>query len=116
MLLRARELTFDLTGKNWHATLGVNIGQWFFVRSHHDYVGTFLVTCFAVACASNGPVYVPPTPSDDYFQFRVSEGHMPRPGECRVWYPDVPPDRQSPPGRCIELERQVPPGAILVRG
>jgi hypothetical protein len=80
------------------------------------FIGASVVMCFVGACAANGPVYVPPPPADDNFRFRVSEGHMPRPGECRIWYPNVPPGNQSPPGRCIELERQVPPGAILVRG
>jgi hypothetical protein len=79
-------------------------------------VRVVVVGCVAVGCATEGPVYVLPPPPDDNFQFRVSEGHMPRPGECRIWYPDVPPAKQSPPGRCIDLERQVPSGAILVRG
>ena len=71
---------------------------------------------FAVGCASTERAYFLPPPPDHDFQFRVSEGHMPRPGECRIWYPNVPPHKQSPPGRCIDLERQVPHGAILVRG
>src|SRR5688572_9154312 len=79
-------------------------------------IGAVVVANVVVACAANGPVYVLPPPPDHDFQFRVSEGHMPRPGECRIWYPDVPPGQQSPPGRCVELERQVPSGAILVRG
>ena len=70
----------------------------------------------AAGCATTDRAYVLPPPPDYDFQFRVSEGHMPRLGECRIWYPNVPPDKQSPPGRCIDLERQVPPGAILVRG
>src|SRR5690606_23040239 len=38
------------------------------------------------------------------------------PGECRVWDPDLPPGRQSPPGSCDDLERQVPAGNYLVYG
>ncbi len=49
------------------------------------------------------PVHVPP-------------GHLPPPGQCRVWYPDRPPGHQPPPGPCHQLQYQVPPGAVLVQG
>jgi hypothetical protein len=44
----------------------------------------------------------------------VPPGHMPPPGECRIWYPNTPPGQQPPPGNCAALSAQVPPGAILV--
>jgi hypothetical protein len=31
---------------------------------------------------------------------RIPPGHLPPPGECRVWYPDRPAGHQPPPGRC----------------
>jgi hypothetical protein len=34
--------------------------------------------------------------------------------ECRIWYPDRPPNRQPPPFKCDERIREVPPGAILL--
>jgi hypothetical protein len=46
---------------------------------------------------------------------KVPPGHLPPPGECRIWYPDRPPGHQPPPGNCRELERRVPPGAWLIR-
>lgn len=46
----------------------------------------------------------------------IPEGHMPPPGECRIWYPDRPPGQQPPPGPCATLSQYVPPGAYLVRG
>lgn len=46
----------------------------------------------------------------------VPPGHMPPPGECRIWLPNTPPGHQPPPGPCAKLQYQVPPGAILVRG
>jgi surface antigen len=44
----------------------------------------------------------------------VPPGHMPPPGECRVWFPDRPPGHQPAPGPCEELRYRVPRGAILL--
>ena len=46
----------------------------------------------------------------------IPKGHMPPPGECRIWIPGKPPGQQSPPGDCRELQHHVPPGAYLVHG
>lgn len=47
---------------------------------------------------------------------QVPPGHLPPPGECRIWFPDRPPGHQPPPGDCASLRWRVPPGAVLVRG
>lgn len=57
-----------------------------------------------------GPSYEPSE------EISIPPGHMPPPGECRIWYPDKPPGQQPPPGPCSELRHHVPPGAVLVRG
>ena len=46
----------------------------------------------------------------------IPPGHLPPPGECRIWFPGRPAGHQPPPGSCRELRFQVPPGAFLVRG
>lgn len=46
----------------------------------------------------------------------VPPGHMPPPGQCRIWYPDRPPGQQPAPGDCRELRHRVPAGAALIRG
>jgi hypothetical protein len=46
----------------------------------------------------------------------IPGGHMPPPGECRIWYPDLEPGQQPPPGPCAQLRYQVPPGAYLIWG
>jgi hypothetical protein len=45
---------------------------------------------------------------------KIPPGHLPAPGECRIWYPGQPPGHQPPPGPCKKLASQVPPGAWLV--
>jgi hypothetical protein len=50
----------------------------------------------------------------DHAQVRIPPGHLPPPGECRIWFPDRPPGHQPPPGDCRELSRRVPHGAVLV--
>ncbi len=46
--------------------------------------------------------------------FRVPPGHMPAPGECRVWYQGVPPGRQPPAVPCRALQGRHFPGAVIV--
>ena len=47
---------------------------------------------------------------------KIPPGHLPPPGQCRIWYPGTPPGHQPPPGPCHVLRHQVPAGAILVQG
>jgi hypothetical protein len=35
----------------------------------------------------------------------IPPGHMPPPGQCRVWYDGRPPGQQPPPSSCREAER-----------
>ncbi len=41
-----------------------------------------------------------------YGGYHVPNGHLPPPGQCRVWYPDRPPGHQPPPTSCQAAERQ----------
>lgn len=49
-------------------------------------------------------------------ELEVPKGHLPPPGECKVWFPDQPAGHQPPPGDCAELSGDVPPGAWLLYG
>ena len=83
-----------------------------------------------VGCATHGrvrieddtgsvTVEVDKGPGQGHYEGTLPEippGHMPPPGKCRIWFPGKPPGQQPPPGDCWELERQVPPGAWLIRG
>lgn len=46
----------------------------------------------------------------------VQPEHLPPPGLCRAWFPDLPPERQSPPEPCGPLRADLPEGAILLDG
>lgn len=52
----------------------------------------------------------------DYRGANIPAGHLPAPGECRVWFHDREPGQQPPPGDCGVLRRHVPHGASLIRG
>lgn len=61
----------------------------------------------------------PAIPDADHRQMvtiPIPHGHLPPPGECRVWFVDRPPGHQPPPGSCARLRRQVSAGAILIEG
>jgi hypothetical protein len=49
-----------------------------------------------------------------YANLGIPEGHLPPPGECRVWYPGRPAGHQPPPGKCERLSLRVPVGAWLI--
>ena len=48
-----------------------------------------------------------------YATLNIPEGHLPPPGECRLWFPGQPPGHQ-PPGKCGRLRAHVPAGAWLI--
>ena len=45
---------------------------------------------------------------------RVPPGHFPRPGECRLWFPDRPPGQQPSSGSCVGLGRIAPAGTWIL--
>lgn len=80
-------------------------------------LGSALSGCASVSLAAEWPIEHPVGYEEEYEAYaEVPPGHLPPPGECRIWYPGRPPGHQPPPGACHRLERQVPPGAVLVYG
>jgi len=45
---------------------------------------------------------------------RIPNGHLPPPGECRIWYPDRPAGHQPPPFKCGQARGPVEPGGWLI--
>jgi len=44
----------------------------------------------------------------------IPPGHLPAPGQCRVWMPGQPPGHQPRPRSCGNIERTAPPGSWIV--
>lgn len=57
-------------------------------------------------------------PPSSYFHqrgyTRIPDGHLPPPGECRIWYPDRPAGQQPPPFKCGQGRPRVEPGGWLI--
>lgn len=49
-------------------------------------------------------------------RYKIPPGHMPPPGQCRVWYNDRPPGHQPPPVSCHQIRHRIPYNAVIVRG
>lgn len=47
---------------------------------------------------------------------QIPSGHLPPPGECRIWYPNRPAGHQPPPGNCDALAYNLSADSFLVRG
>jgi hypothetical protein len=75
-----------------------------------------VIALSALTALAGCAVYAEPRPVYHGQPVHVPPGHLPPPGECRIWYPDRPPGHQPPPGPCRQLQYQVPPGAVLVQG
>ena len=44
----------------------------------------------------------------------IPPGHLPAPGQCRVWVPGEPPGHQPRPRSCAHIERTAPAGSWIV--
>jgi hypothetical protein len=51
---------------------------------------------------------------DDAAPLGVPRGHLPPPGECRIWYPRRPPGQQPPPMRCSRAMVDAPAGTWVL--
>jgi hypothetical protein len=74
-------------------------------------------TCVLAACSGTTVILTgdpePKGPSTAA-TLGIPPGHLPPPGQCRVWIPGDPPGHQAPSGSCSELASQVPLNGWLV--
>ncbi len=71
-----------------------------------------LAACSRTVIVAGGP---PASPSrSTAATLGIPPGHLPPPGQCRVWIPGRSPGHQRPPGSCSALAREVPAGGWLV--
>jgi hypothetical protein len=82
-----------------------------------------------IALPACGPRSTPPPPEPEVIESEerrarrdadrrgplgIPEGHLPPPGECRVWYPGRPAGQQPPPTSCAEAEEVAPPSTWIL--
>ena len=79
-------------------------------------VAVALFGLMLAGCAAVGGTVLGPRERAYPHEVPIPPGHMPPPGECRVWFPNREAGAQPPPGACDDLRYRVPPGAILIRG
>ena len=85
-----------------------------------------LVLLAAVACSSvstttkSKPAPAPaPAPAQKQGKstaatLGIPPGHLPPPGQCRVWMPGTPPGHQAKARSCANIERSAPAGSWIV--
>lgn len=44
----------------------------------------------------------------------IPPGHLPPPGQCRIWRPGTPPGHQAKSRSCTNIERTAPAGSLIV--
>src|SRR5687767_7548713 len=78
------------------------------------------VLAVTVGCASAilvhapEPVVVVDNDREDRRALGIPPGHLPPPGECRIWYPGRPPAHQPPPLSCADAGVRAPAGSWVL--
>lgn len=92
------------------------------------YVAAICAMALIAGCGSNGKPISETEPRDDEKQLAanivatrptgpepiIPLNELPKPGDCRIWYPGKSPLEQPSAGPCTDRLEQVPPGAWLV--
>ncbi len=79
-----------------------------------------LAVLSAIACSSiSTPPPSQPSPAarrgpSTAATLGIPPGHLPAPGQCRVWLPGKPPGHQPRPRDCERIERTAPAGSWIV--
>ena len=78
------------------------------------------MACSSVTTTKSQPAPAPaPAPAKNQGKSSASKlgippGHLPPPGQCRVWIPGEPPGHQAKARSCANIERSAPAGSWIV--
>ncbi len=80
------------------------------------FAATLLCGCSSAVVVSGRPS---PTPaprgnSESVHALGIPPGHLPRPGQCRVWIPGTPPGRQARARSCAGILSSAPAGSWIL--
>ena len=79
--------------------------------------GTYGVVVSSGSGGGQAPEPVPqqaPRSYPSYHSLHIPPGHLPPPGECRIWFPGRPPGHQPPPVSCAEAISEAPAGSWVL--
>lgn len=91
-------------------------------------IAILVLSCFFIGCSA---IYYPTTVQTggapeqheertqdqvmySFADLGIPKGHLPPPGECKVWFPDRPAGHQPPPQSCSSAFRDRPLGAWVI--
>jgi hypothetical protein len=75
----------------------------------------FIALLVTAACTRQVIVVDEPAPGPSTAAtLGIPPGHLPPPGECRIWIPGRPPGRQERPRSCNGIVRRAPAGAWIL--
>ena len=86
-------------------------------RSHYAPIVALALTAACAPPMRSMPVatrVIVVSDDEDRSQLKVPPGHMPRVGQCRVWFPGRPPGHQPSAGSCNGIERVAPAGSWIL--
>ena len=78
------------------------------------------IACSSVTTTKSKPAPAPaPAPAQKQGKstaatLGIPPGHLPPPGQCRVWMPGEPPGHQAKARSCANIERSAPAGSWIV--
>jgi hypothetical protein len=82
----------------------------------------FVITIILAGCISQFPTGKYPDDNRDrddektfpFSALNIPRGHLPPPGECKIWIPGRPPGQQGPPQSCLSALREAPLGSWVI--
>jgi hypothetical protein len=90
------------------------------IRQHHIVLGLLAaIGCSSISSSTGKPSQPSPTPAPSAQKstaasLGIPPGHLPAPGQCRIWIPGTPPGHQAKSRSCVNVEKAAPAGSWIV--